>query len=70
MATAQRPTDVDATSAFPWRITTVSVLIISVGMLPGFLPGALAVQLAESMGIAVAGIGFVVGVFFGVSALS
>jgi MFS family permease len=70
MATAQRPTDVDATSVFPWRITTVSVLIMSVGMLPGFLPGALAVQLAESMGIAVAGIGFVVGVFFGVSALS
>jgi len=46
------------------------VLIISVGMLPGFLPGALAVQLAQSMGIAVARIGFVVGVFFGVSALS
>jgi predicted MFS family arabinose efflux permease len=70
MATAHRTREVDAGSAFPWRVTAASVLTISVGMLPGFLPGALAVQLADSIGIAVAGIGFVVGAFFGVSALS
>ncbi len=62
--------EVGARAGFPWRVTTASLLTISVAMLPGFLPGALAVQLADSLGIAVAGIGLVVGAFFGVSALS
>jgi MFS family permease len=52
-----------------WRIVTVSILTITVAILPRFLPGALAVQLAESLGIAEAGIGPVVGAFFGMSAL-
>jgi predicted MFS family arabinose efflux permease len=54
---------------FPWRVASLSVFTITVAMLPGFLPGALAVQLADSIGIDVAGIGLVVGGFFGVSAL-
>lgn len=68
--TPQRIRAVDSTSAFPWRIAITSVLVISVGMLPGFLPGALAVELAGSLGIAVAEVGLVVGAFFGVSALT
>lgn len=64
-----RTPGVGASSTFPWRVTTASVLTISVGMLPAFLPGALAVQLSDSMGIAVTGLGFVVGAFFGASAI-
>ena len=53
----------------PPRIVVVSILTITVAILPGFLPGALAVQLAEAMGIQESGIGLVVGAFFGMSAL-
>jgi len=52
-----------------WRIIAASILTITVAILPGFLPGALAVQLADSLGIAEAGIGLIVGAFFGMSAL-
>jgi predicted MFS family arabinose efflux permease len=52
-----------------WRVVVASILVITVAMLPGFLPGALAVQLADSLGIAEEGVGFVVGAFFGMSAL-
>ena len=53
-----------------WRVIVTSILTITVAILPGFLPGALAVQLAESLGIAEAGIGLIVGAFFGMSALA
>jgi predicted MFS family arabinose efflux permease len=52
-----------------WRVVVASVLTITVAVLPGFLPGALAVQLADTLGIAEAGIGLIVGAFFGMSAL-
>lgn len=52
------------------RVIVASILTITVAILPGFLPGALAVQLADSLGIAEAGIGLVVGAFFGMSALA
>ncbi len=52
-----------------WRIVTVSILTITGAILPRFPSGALEVQLAESLGIAEAGIGPVVGAFFGMSAL-
>lgn len=52
-----------------WRVVVASILTITVAILPGFLPGALSVQLAESLGIAEAGVGLVVGAFFGMSAL-
>lgn len=55
---------------FPWRMATASVLTITVAMLPGFLPGALVVQMADDLDISVVGLGFVVGVFFAVSALA
>lgn len=51
------------------RVVVASIVTITVAILPGFLPGALAVQLANAMGIAEAGIGLVVGAFFGMSAL-
>lgn len=51
------------------RVVVASIVTITVAILPGFLPGALAVQLADAMGIAEAGIGLVVGAFFGMSAL-
>ena len=52
-----------------WRVVIASILTITAAVLPGFLPGALAVQLADTLGIAEAGIGLVVGAFFGMSAL-
>lgn len=51
------------------RIVGVSILTITVAILPGFLPGALAVQLASALGIEESGVGLVVGAFFGMSAL-
>lgn len=56
--------------AIRWRLIAASILTITVAILPGFLPGALAVQLAESLGIAEAGVGLIVGAFFGMSALA
>jgi len=52
-----------------WRVIIASILTITAAILPGFLPGALAVQLSDSLGIAEAGIGLIVGAFFGMSAL-
>ena len=51
------------------RVVAVSILTIRTAILPGLLLVALAVQLVETLGIAEAGIGLVVGVFFGMSAL-
>jgi len=51
-------------------VIVASILTITVAILPGFLPGALAVQLSDSLGIAEAGIGLIVGAFFGMSALA
>ena len=53
-----------------WRVIAASILTITVAILPGFLPGALAVQLSDSLGIAEAGVGLIVGAFFGMSALA
>ncbi len=53
-----------------WRVIAASILTITVAILPGFLPGALAVQLADSLGIAKAGVGLIVGAFFAMSALT
>ncbi|MFQ5967409.1 MAG: MFS transporter [Acidimicrobiia bacterium] len=57
-------------AALPWRVVSVSVLTVSVGLLPGFLPGVLAVRMADDVDIAIVGVGIVVGVFFSVSALA
>lgn len=57
-------------AGFPWRIASVSVLTVSVGVLPGFLPGVLAVKMADDLDLAVVGVGVVVGVFFIVSAVA
>ena len=57
-------------AGFPWRVVSASVLTISVAMSPGFLPGALAVQLSEDLDITLAGVGVVVGIFFAVAALA
>lgn len=56
--------------AIRWRVIAASILTITVAILPGFLPGALAVQLSDSLGIAEAGVGLIVGAFFGMSALA
>jgi MFS family permease len=61
--------DTPADGGFPWRMAATSVLTITVVMLTGFLPGALAVQMAEDLDISVSALGFVVGLFFAVSAL-
>ena len=56
--------------AIQWRVIAASIITITVAILPGFLPGALAVQLSDSLGIAEAGVGLIVGAFFGMSALA
>lgn len=53
-----------------WRVVAASIITITVAILPGFLPGALSVQLADTLGVGEGGIGLIVGAFFGVSALA
>ena len=67
---APKPSAIGQASGLRWRVIVASILTITVAILPGFLPGALAVQLSDSMGIAEAGIGLIVGAFFGMSALA
>ncbi|MGB5432870.1 MAG: MFS transporter [Acidimicrobiia bacterium] len=67
---APKPSAVGRGPGLRWRVIIASILTITVAILPGFLPGALAVQLSESLGIAEAGIGLIVGAFFGMSALA
>lgn len=67
---APNPSSVGQGAGLRWRVIVASILTITVAILPGFLPGALAVQLSESLGIAEAGIGLIVGAFFGMSALA
>ena len=67
---APRPAVTGQGSGLRWRVIVASILTITVAILPGFLPGALAVQLSDSLGIAEAGIGLIVGAFFGMSALA
>lgn len=67
---APKPSAIGHGSGLRWRVIVASILTITVAILPGFLPGALAVQLSDSMGIAEAGIGLIVGAFFGMSALT
>lgn len=67
---APKPSVTGQGSGLRWRVIVASILTITVAILPGFLPGALAVQLSDSMGIAEAGIGLIVGAFFGMSALA
>jgi predicted MFS family arabinose efflux permease len=68
--TAPDPPAAQHVPGLRWRVIVTSILTITVAILPGFLPGALAVQLAESLGIAEAGVGLIVGSFFGMSALA
>jgi len=67
---APKPSVTGQGTGLRWRVIVASILTITVAILPGFLPGALAVQLSDSMGIAEAGIGLIVGAFFGMSALA
>src|SRR5680860_284437 len=66
---APKPSPSVGTMGLQWRVIIASILTITVAILPGFLPGALAVQLSDSLGIAEVGVGLVVGAFFGMSAL-
>ena len=65
-----KPSPSVGTRGLQWRVIIASILTITVSILPGFLPGALAVQLSDSLGIAEAGVGLIVGAFFGMSALA
>mgnify|MGYP001823376953 FL=1 len=67
---APQPPVVERGWGLRWRVIVASILTITVAILPGFLPGALAVQLSDALGIAEAGIGLIVGAYFGMSALA
>ena len=54
-------------SAF--RVAAGAVTVTTVSVLPVFLTGALAVQLSADLGFDPAGLGLVVALYFGVSAL-
>jgi predicted MFS family arabinose efflux permease len=52
-----------------WPVVVVAVAISIVVVLPVFMTGALAVQITADLGIDLAGLGLLIGVYFGASAL-
>ncbi|SFO32355.1 Nitrate/nitrite transporter NarK [Pseudonocardia ammonioxydans] len=66
-ATDSRASEAAAPSAF--RVAAGAVAVTTVSVLPVFLTGALAVQLSADLGFDPAGLGLVVALYFGVSAL-
>ena len=66
-ATDSRASEAAAPSAF--RVASGAVAVTTVSVLPVFLTGALAVQLSADLGFDPAGLGLVVALYFGVSAL-
>lgn len=52
-----------------WRAVIPAFLTTTVGMLPGFLLAASAVQIRSDVGLSLTGLGLLIGVFFGTAAL-
>ncbi len=52
-----------------WRAVVPAFLTTTVGMLPGFLLAASAVQIRTDVGLSLTGLGVLIGVFFGTAAL-
>ena len=52
-----------------WRAVIPAIATVTVSILPGFLTAGLAVQISADIDLTLAGLGAVIGVFFGVSAL-
>lgn len=67
IATEPGTTDTAAPSAF--RVATGAVIVTTASVLPVFLTGALAVQLSRDLAFDPSGLGLVVALYFGVSAL-
>lgn len=67
IATETGTTDTAAPSAF--RVATGAVIVTTASVLPVFLTGALAVQLSRDLAFDPSGLGLVVALYFGVSAL-
>lgn len=59
-----------ASASVPWRAVVPGFGAVTVAMLPAFLVAALAVQIADDIGLGVGAIGLVIGVFFATSALA
>jgi MFS family permease len=57
-------------SVRPWPVVARSVAVVTVCMLPVFLTGALAVQIADELGLDPARLGLVAAFYFGVAALT
>lgn len=67
IATEPGTTDVAAPSAF--RVASGAVIVTTASVLPVFLTGALSVQLSRDLAFDPSGLGLVVALYFGVSAL-
>lgn len=67
IATETGTTDTAAPSAF--RVATGAVIVTTASVLPVFLTGAMAVQLSRDLAFDPSGLGLVVALYFGVSAL-
>ena len=59
----------DPVRAIAWRGVVPAFLTTTVGMLPGFLLAASAVQIREDVGLSLTGLGILIGVFFGLFAV-
>jgi len=53
-----------------WPAVSTALITLTLAMLPGFLGGALAVQIRADIGLSLSGLGAVLGVFFGTAAVA
>lgn len=67
---ARSPAPVERSSPLvAWRAVVPAFVTTTVGMLPGFLLAASAVQIRADVGLSLTGLGLLIGVFFGAAAL-
>lgn len=66
----QPPTAVSATRRFPLWAVTLSMLVTVVGVLPGLMTGAMAVQLTADLDFGIAALGTAVAIVYGTSAIA
>ncbi|MCM3849884.1 MFS transporter [Pseudonocardia sp. DR1-2] len=69
MSIATEPGTTDTASPSAFRVATGAVVVTTASVLPVFLTGALSVQLSRDLAFDPSGLGLVVALYFGVSAL-
>ncbi len=64
-----RPADTGVPERVRWRVAIPATAVTAVAVLPVFMTGALAVQITRDLGLELAELGLLFGIYFGVSAL-